>query len=189
MTRPWSAYAPWPFVGAAVLLVILILLTPILIPTTSHPAPGVLTEAILVVDRIPGENTTQFYVVAYGEAIRYAGIWVGVTGNFSWNGVGSPDWAGLRWTEHHNASNVVALPFNTSSNPVAVNVTAFYVSSSGNAVYGGVLAFYVGPGPSGVSVYSATPTHGVFVPALTPVDNASQPFYVILTTLPAGSVP
>lgn len=189
MTRSWTAYAPWPFVGAAVLLVILILLTPILISTTSHPAPGVLTEAILVVDRVPGENTTQFYVVAYGEAIRYAGIWVGVAENFSWAGAGSPDWAGLQWTEYHNASDVVALPFNSSGNPVAVNVTAYYVSSSGNAVYGGELAFYVGSTSSGPSIYAATATPGVFVPTLTPVNNASLPFYIILTSVPMGSVP
>ena len=187
MRRDWSEYAPWPFVGVAVLLVILILVTPILLSTSGHPAPGVLTEAILVVDRVPGGNVTYFYVVAYGEAIRYAGIQIGVAVNFSWNG-GSVNWSGLRWSEFHNASDTVTVSFNSSSDPVAVNVSASYVSSAGNALYVGELAFYVGPASSGSDVYSVSATAGVFPPAPTPVSNATQPFYIILSTGKAGVV-
>lgn len=187
MKRRWTNYAPWPFVGAAILLVILILLTPILVPT-GHPAPGVLTEAILVVDRIPGGNTTYFYVIAYGEAIRYAGIWVGVATNFSWNS-GAVNWTGLSWTAYHNATDTVSLAFNSSRNPVAVNVDACYVYPGGNALYGGELAFFVGPSSSGNAVYSSSPTTGVFVPAPKPVDNSSQPFYIILASVSTGCVP
>ncbi|HXY46870.1 MAG TPA: hypothetical protein VEK13_03095 [Thermoplasmata archaeon] len=187
MTPRWTTYAPWPFVGAAVLLVILILLTPILI-STGHPAPGVLTEAILVVDRVPGGNVTNFYVVAYGEAIRYADIRVGVSGYFPWD-KGSVNWTALRWLAFHNASDSVALGFNTTWNPVAVNVTAYYESSGGNALYGGELAFDVGPSSSGNAVYSASATAGVYAPAPAAVNNVSQPFYIILTTLTSRSLP
>ena len=187
MRRDWTQYAPWPFVGVAVLLVILILVTPILLSTGTHPAPGVLTEAILVVDRVPGENLTFFYVLAYGEAIRYSGVRVGVADDFGWNG-GSVNWSGLRWTTYHNVSNTVAVPFNSSSNPVAVNVSAHYLSSAGNALYVGELAFYVGQSSSGATVYSSSATPGVFAPAPTPVSNSTQPFYIILTTAKAGGV-
>jgi hypothetical protein len=188
MRRDWSEYAPWPFVGVAVLLVILILVTPILLSTSGHPAPGVLTEATLVVDRVPGQNVTSFYVIAYGEAIRYSGIHVGVAVGFVWNG-GSVNWSALRWSTYHNVSNAVALPFNSSNNPVAVNVSAYYQSSGGNALYVGELAFYVGGGRAASSVYSVSATPGVFAPGPTPVSNATQPFYVILTTSKSGSVP
>ena len=188
MTPRWSLYAPWPFVGSAVLLVILILLTPILISTGGHPAPGVLTEAILVVDRVPGVNVTNFYVVAYGEAIRYAEIQVGVSGIFPWD-KGSVNWTAIHWTTFHNASDAVTLGFNCSTNPVAVNVSAYYTSSGGNALYGGELAFYVGPSSSGNAVYSVSGTSGVYAPAPADVNNVSQPFYIILTTLTSRSPP
>lgn len=184
MKRRWTNYAPWPFVGAAILLVILILVTPILV-STGHPAPGVLTQAILDVDRVPGGDVTNFYVVAYGEAIRYAGIWVGVAENFLWDGSGSLDWTSLHWTIYHNATNVITLAFNSTSNPIALNVSAYYVTSGASAFYVGELAFFVGPaGSSGLAVYAATPTAGVFVPSTpTPVDNTHQPFYIILSSV------
>lgn len=188
MRRDWSRYAPWPFVGVAILLVILILVTPILLSTGGHPAPGVLTEAILVIDRVPGGNVTYFYVVAYGEAIRYSGIRVGLANDFSWNR-GSVNWSGLRWTTFHNASESVALPFNTTSNPVAVNVSAYYVSAGGNALYVGELAFYVTGSSSGSTMYSTSATSGVFAPGPTPVTNATQPFYIILSTAKPGTTP
>lgn len=187
MRRPWSEYAPWPFVGVAVLLVILVLLTPILL-SVGQPGP-VVTRAELVVDRLPGANTTRFYVIGYGEGIRYAGIWVGVASNFVWYGSGSVNWSALRWSTYYNASDVVALAFNSSSNPVAVNVTAYYESSTGNAVYAGEIAFYVGPYSSGSAVYSTSSTSGVFVPAPEPVDNSSQPFHIPLASTGAGSLP
>lgn len=190
MKRPWREYAPWPFAGVTVLLVVLILLTPVLI-SYGQPGPGVLTQAELIVDRVPGVGPTFFYVVGYDSTTRYAGIWVEVAENFSWDGSGSVNWTALNWSERWNVSDAVVVAFNSTSDPVALNVTAYYVSPNGNAVYLGELAFFVGPGPGpmGTALYAASLTAGVYVPSVTPVDNNSLPLRVALALGPSGRVP
>ncbi|MGD0249615.1 MAG: hypothetical protein ABSB97_01810 [Thermoplasmata archaeon] len=177
-----------PFVGATVLLVVLILLTPTLL-SISSTGPGVLTQAELIVDRISGNNSSHFYVRGYGSTVRYAGIWIGVATDFAWSGSGSPPWANLTWTTWWNDSDVVTLGFTSLANPVAVNVTAYYTSSGGTAIYVGILAFVVGPGPGGPTLYAASLTSGISVPSSTPVDNNSLPLPVLLAVGSSGSPP
>ena len=178
--RRWGAYAPTPFVGAAVLLFVLILLTPVLI-SSGQPAPGVLTEAELIVDRVAGGSVTHFYLRALGNTIRYAGIWIGVDENFSWSASGSPPWANLTWTTWWNDTDVISIGFASYGNPVAVNITAYYESPGGTATYIGILAFFVGTSPSGgSSLYAASSTPGVAVPSSTSIDNTSLPLPILL---------
>lgn len=191
MRRPSGPLAPWPFVGVTVLLVVLIFLTPVLI-SNGQPAPGVLTQADLIVDRVAGSGATHFYVVGYDSTTRYSGIWVDADENFSWQGAGSVNWTGIRWTDYQNASDVVVLAFNSTGSSVALNVSAYYVSPGGNALYVGELAFYVGTdssSPSGLALYAQSSSAAVYVPSLTPVDNNSLPLRIALAVGSTASVP
>jgi len=184
----WGRYAPMPFVGAAVLLLVLIVLTPALISIGS-PGPGVLTQAELIVDRVAGVNATHFYVRGYGSTVRYAGIWIGVATGFNWSGSGSPPWANLTWKTWWNDTDVLSLGFVSLANPVAVNITAYYTSSGGAATYIGILAFAVGLGSAGPTLYAASSTPGVTVPSSTTVDNSSLPLPILLVQGSSGSLP
>lgn len=184
MNARWGAYAPLPFVGTTTLLLVLILLTPTLI-SIGEPAPGLLTQAYLEVDRVQGSNVTHFYVRPEGATVRYAQVWVGLDENrtnIAWTGGGSPDWAGLNFSQFWNATDVVLLGFNSTANPVAVNVAACYESGSGNEFYQGDFAFYAGTSSGVATLFAAS--SDVTVPSSTPIDNASLPY---LITLPATS--
>jgi hypothetical protein len=185
MNRRWGAYAPWPFVGVALLLVVLILVTPVLI-SDGQPAPGVLTQAELIVDRVNGGNTTHFYIRGLGSTVRYAGIRVDVATNFSWSGSGTVNWTALRYSTAENVTEVLSLGFALPDNPVALNISAYYVSPGGNALYVGEVAFYLGPSPgvSGDYLYATSSTSAVAVPSSpTPVDNASLPLPILLASV------
>ncbi len=188
MRRNWGAYAPMPFVGAAALLLVLILLTPVLI-SNGQPAPGVLTQAELIVDRVAGSNVTHFYIRAPSLTIRYSGMWVGVASNFSWDGSGGVNWTALTWSTWYNETDVLSIAFATTANPVAVNITAYYTSPSAQATYVGVLAFAIGSAASGPVLYGATSTSGVTVPSSLPVDNSSLPLPILLTVGSSGGLP
>jgi hypothetical protein len=185
-------YAPLPLFSAAILLVVLILFTPVLLPTGGQPAPGILTQAELIVDRVPGNQTTHLYVHGLGTTARYSNIWVGLAGGFNWSGSGSPNWTALSWTRWSNETDVLSLSVASESDPVAITVTAYYVSPGGTAWYAGVVAFFVGagPGPTGEALYTATNTSGLGLPsAPTPVDNASLPLTILLPFTSSGSPP
>lgn len=184
-------YAPLPLVAVAILLVVLILFTPVLLPTGGQPAPGIFTQAELIVDRIPGNGSTHLYVHALGTTVRYSEIWLGLAYGFDYSGSGAPSWSSLNWTSWSNESDVLSLSVVSARNPVAVNVTAFYLSPGGCAWYVGIVAFYIGSGPSptGVALYSATPTSGLGLPGPTPVDNASLPLTILLPLTASGCVP
>jgi hypothetical protein len=189
MRRNWGAYAPTPFVGAAVLLLALIVLTPVLV-SSGQPAPGVLTQAELIVDQVPGSNVTHFYVRAPGLTVRYAGLWVGLAVNFTWDGSGHPVWASLNWSTWWNSTDILSFSFASSDNPVAVNITAYYTSGSATATYVGVVAFAVGTGSGGGGVlYADSPTTGVTVPSSTPIDNSSLPLPILLALGTSGQLP
>ena len=191
MNPRWGAYAPWPLVGVALILVVLIVLTPVLV-SPGQPAPGVLTQAELIVDRVSGVNATHFYIRGLGTTVRYAGIWVGIAANFSWSGSGNPDWNALRYSTVLNQSEVLSLGFALTENPVALNISAYYVSPGGNALYVGEVAFYVGPasGAPGDVLYAASALSGVAVPGSpTPVNNASLPLPILLSSVPPVSMP
>jgi hypothetical protein len=186
--RDWGAYAPMPFVGATALLLVLLLLTPTLLSINSS-GPGVLTQAELIVDRIPGVNLTHFYVRGYGLSTRYVGIWASVASNFSWTGSGSPNWSNLTWASGWNVSDSLSLAFASSENPIALNITAYYQSTGGSATYVGILAFVVAPGPDGTDLYGASMTSGITVPGVTPVDNSSLPLPILLVQGSSGGPP
>jgi len=148
--------APLPFVGVALLLVVLIVATPVL--TGQSNGGGVLTQPEVVVDALPGNLSTHYYVRGLSTTARYAEINLGFAYGFNWTGAfpSGP----LNWTGWQNASSVLAVDQTVSDDPVAVNVTALYSVNGVNALYGGVLAFYVGT-PAGsttemLTVVSAT---------------------------------
>ena len=184
MNPRWGAYAPWPFVGATALLLILIVLTPTLI-SIEQPAPGILTQAYLEVDRVSGANGTHFYIRAEGATVRYATVSAGVDENtFNWSGTGPLNWTALRFDRYWNDTNVVLLDFYSTADPIAVNVSACYVSSSGNEFYWGELAFYAGYTSRGETLFFAANSPGVTVPSSLLIDNTSFPY---LISLPAYS--
>ncbi len=191
MKRRWGEYAPWPLVGVVALLVVLIVLTPVLI-SDGQPAPGVLTQAELIVDRVSGINVTHFYVRGLATTVRYASLLVGVAGNFSWGGTGTPPWPGLHYSLRYNDTMVLSLGFSSYLNPVALNISASYASPQGTALYVAEVAFYVGPAASGTGelLYAASAFPTVAVPSTpTPVDNASLPLPILLELASSGGAP
>lgn len=183
-------YAPWPLVGVAVLLVALIVFTPILVSSTRHqPAPGILTQAELVVDKLAGNSTLHFYVWALGEEIRYDEMHIGVAGSFNWTGTSVLNWSRLNWTVWYNGTDVLSEIISSAANPVALNISAYYLSPSGNAWYVGVVAFYVTAATptSGESLYSASDTSGVAVTSPLTVSNDTLPAAILLHNAGGGS--
>jgi len=184
----WGAFAPWPLVGVVLLLVLLIVLTPVLNTNSNQPGPGLLTQAELVVDKIPANGTVQFYVWALGETIRYDEIRIGVASSFNWTGTTAVAWNQLNWTDWHNGSDVLSITFGSMANPVALNISVHYVSPSGSTWYVGMIAFYVAltSPPSGESLYSSTPTSGVAVPSPVAVSNSTLPLAILLADVGPG---
>ena len=184
MNPRWGAYAPWPFVGATALLIVLIVLTPALI-SLGQPAPGILTQAELGVDRAPDSNVLNFYVRPLGATVRYAGVSTGVDENASdinWTGSGSLDWSRLQFTRFLNLTDVLLLGFNSSANPVAINVTACYTSGSGDELYHGEFVFYSGSTlAAGNELFAATDTRGITVPAATAIGDL--PYWILLSSV------
>ena len=184
--RRLHEYFPWPLVGVAVLLVILILVTPVLLSTGAPPAAGtIFTQARLLVDRVPGENVTTLYVEAEEPTVRYASVVITWADGFNWTGSGAPGWATLRWSVVLNQSQVLAVVLPVTSNPVAINVTALY-NANGVAYYVGVFAFYVTNATAATpdTVFAVTTTSGVTVPASIPV--ATLPVIVPLADVGSG---
>jgi hypothetical protein len=187
-----GALAPWPLVGVALLLVALIVLTPVLVANTHQPGPGLLTQAELVVDKIPMNDTPlHFYIWALGETIRYDSIHVGVASAFHWNATTPMPWNNLTWTQWYNGSDVLSVIISSTANPVALNISAHYVSPSGNTWYVGLLSFYVleAPSSAGESLYSDTATSGVAVASPLAVSNTTLPVAVLLADVGPGGVP
>jgi hypothetical protein len=172
-----------------VLLIALIVFTPVLVSSSRHqPGPGILTQAELVVDKIPGNATLHFYVWALGEEIRYDEMRIGVAVAFNWTGTSVLNWSRLNWTDWHNGTDVLSEIVASSANPVALNISAYYVSPSGSAWYVGVIAFYVAvtAPPGGESLYSASDTSGVAVSSPLAVSNDTLPAVILLHNAGGG---
>ncbi|MGD0588290.1 MAG: hypothetical protein ABSA63_05795 [Thermoplasmata archaeon] len=186
-----GVFAPWPLVGVALLLVLLIVLTPVLVSNSNQPGPGLLTQAELVVDKLSTNATVHFYVWALGETIRYDEIHIGLAGSFNWTGTSAVAWNRLNWTDWHNGSDLLSITFGSMVNPVALNISVHYVSPAGSTWYVGMIAFYVAltSPPSGESLYSSTPTSGVAVPSPVAVSNSTLPFAILLADVGPGGGP
>ena len=177
-----GALFPWPLVGVALLLVALILLTPVLI---SNGAGPLLAQAELVVDRVAGGNTTNFYLHAVGATVRFASVSMAIASGFVWSG-GYPT-EPLEWTDWQNRTNVLASVLDTIDNPVAVYVSATYTSGGTSTEYVGLFAFAVTSiGQSGetLNVAVSPATAGVTVPASVAV--STLPMAILLQPYSGG---
>ena len=168
---PWGrlgAVAPVPFVGAAAILVALIVFTPVLLATGPSPLA---VQAELVVYRVVGAPSTDFYVHAVGSNVPYRVVDIGLGTGFVWSG-GCPR-SGLTWN-YTNDTDLLFLRVSTSSMPVVLNVTAVYGQGSSRTVYAAELAFdLVNPGaPSeALSIVGCSWTPAESPPGSWPVDH------------------
>lgn len=162
---------PTPLVGTAAILAVLIVLTPVLF-SNGPPAPGsLLAQAELVIDRVAGGSTTNLYVRAVGDTVRYTSIDLGIARNFVWSG-GYP--AGpLNWSTWQNETAVLEVSLTASNGSIAVNVTAVYTEGGQTAVYAALLALNVTGPPSGetMSIAISSVYSGVVAPSSIPVGN------------------
>jgi hypothetical protein len=134
-----SRQLQWPFVGIAVLLVALIILTPNLFSTGSA---GLQTRAQLIVERASPGGNTSFYVESIGTSTLYQSIRVSFAPLPSWPYKGTAATIS-NWT-WKNGSDMLVLIAATGMNPVAVNVTVNYTIPSGlTTYYVGTYAFYL----------------------------------------------
>ena len=133
---------PWPFVGVTLLLGVLIVLTPVLTAYGQPAAGSIFSQADLIVDALPGNASTHFYVRAYCATARYAEISLGFAFGFAWTGA-YPS-GHLNWTDWQNASGVLSIEGAVNQTPVAVNVSALYVANGVSVLYVGVFAMDVG---------------------------------------------
>lgn len=129
----------WPFIGVAVLLVVLIILTPNLF---SSGSAGLQTRAQLIVERSTIDGNTSFYVESIGTSTLYRAVDVGLAQLPSWPWVGTAhNISGWNWT---NGTNTLVWIVNNATNPLAVNVTVIYTDLSGvTTQYVGVYGFDV----------------------------------------------
>jgi hypothetical protein len=177
---------PWPFVFVAILLGVLIVLTPVLTAGGQPAAGSIFSQAELIVDALPGNNSTHFYVRGLGTTARYDAIDLAFAYGFNWTGAfpSGP----LNWTVWQNTSNVLSTSFATNEDPVAVNVTALYTANGASALYVGVFAIDVGyPGGSTtetLSVVSDTSGISSFATAL-----SNLPVPIVLSNVGSGGAP
>lgn len=131
---------PIPLVGAAVILVMLTIMTPVLV-TGGGGAGALLAQADLVVDHPGNSVTTYFYVRGVG-VVRYAEIQIGLNEDFV---PGTPV-GNLTWTSWTNVSDQISLSIRTNYSQVAVNVSVYYIPTSGPGVwYYGILGSVYAP--------------------------------------------
>ncbi|MHB1435445.1 MAG: hypothetical protein ACYCPN_04815 [Thermoplasmata archaeon] len=171
----WRRYFPMPWVGFAVLLLALIILTPVLYSTGPPAAGTIFTQAELVVD----SNGTMTHLYLWGVSdVRYQSLSMGIATGFSpWNH--RPPGGAFRWT---TATDALAVLGFTNQDVFAVNVSALYVSQ-GSACYGGVVAFNLSA--SSLATQSFTP--GLSVPSAISLN--SLPLSIALVNLGSGCPP
>jgi hypothetical protein len=169
---------PGPLVGIALLLAILIVLTPVLTSNGQPAAGSIFSQAELIVDALPGNSTIHFYVRALSSTARYSEIRFALATDFNWTG--SYPAGPLNWTDWQNASAVVAIESSTNESPVAVDVSALYSANGASALYVALLALEVGTPPGSMTdtltVASGTSGIGGFS---TPVSNLPLPITLV----------
>lgn len=130
----------WPFIGLAVLLLLLILTTPGLMSLGNRSASSPSTVAELEIYRGPDAGPLHFYVRGV-DPTPYARISVGFAPVRAWPPAPS---ANLSWGNWTNQTDTLSVSSISSLDPVAVNVTAVFVDATGASVlYRGVYAFNV----------------------------------------------
>jgi hypothetical protein len=132
-----GAYAPVPLVGAASILVALIIFTPVLL--ASGPSP-LAVQAELTIYRVVGGSTTQFYVRAVGSEVAYSEIRLAVGSGFAWSG--SCPTSGVSWS-YSNGTDLLEENAMTGSTVVVLNATAVYNPSGTMTIYAGELALEI----------------------------------------------
>ena len=167
----WRRFFPMPWVGFAVLLLALIILTPVLYSTGPPAAGTIFTQAELVVD----SNGTATHLYLWGVSdVRYQSLSLGILTGFVWGH--RPDRSPATWT---NATDSLAVVGATDRTLFAVNVSALYVSQ-GSACYGGLVAFNLTS--TALAAQSFTP--GLSIPST--VGLSSLPLSIALVNLGAG---
>ena len=182
-----NRYFPAPLVATTLLLVLLILLTPVLVPNGQPAAGTIFTQAELTVDATGTSNLTTFYLHSPESNVRYAQIEVFAASGFNWSG-GFPS-SPLNWTSLVNQSDLVAYQFASTANPIALNITILYTTSGSQAYYVGEFAFFVGTssGSSTLYLFSASPTPGTSLgPGLNRVPVSDLPGYGVIDLADVG---
>lgn len=174
---------PALLVGAAVLLALLIVLTPVLI--TGGGAGGTfITQAEVVVDHPPNSPITSFVVRGVG-AVRYTEIRFGLNDSYDGVPVGN-----ITWNAWSNQSSVVALVMESNGSSLAVNVSVEYQSSGSSTsyYYYGVLSAYYDASAGTIQLHALS--GGMTVPSSPiPVGSAELPLIVPLDYLGTGVPP
>jgi len=178
-----GAIAPVPFVGAAAILVALIVFTPVLL--ASGPSP-LAVQAKLEVYRTVGSPMTEFTINALGD-VPYARLDLGLGTGFVWTG--SCPAAPLHWN-YTNGTDEVDLNVQTNETPVVVNATAVYDRGGAVTVFAGEIAFdIVNPGaPSeALELAPCAGTPGVSPPGSWSV--SQLPLTILLVNFGSGGPP
>ncbi len=178
-----GAVAPVPFVGAAVILVTLIIFTPVLL--ASGPSP-LAVQAELVVYRVVGAPTTDLYVHAVGSDVPYAEIHLGIGTGFSGSGCPSvvPQW------NYTNGTDLLELSALAEGTPFVVNATVVYQNGGATTIYAAELAFAIvnaGDANEGLAISSCPATPGESPPGSWAVTNL--PLSLLLVNFGAGGPP
>ncbi|MGI0055432.1 MAG: hypothetical protein ACREBZ_06945 [Thermoplasmata archaeon] len=185
LPRPPERETRFPalLVGAAVVLALLIVLTPVLI--NGGGAGTFLTQAEVVVDHPPGGANTTFAIRGVG-AVRYSAIDVGVNDSYaSGTSVGQ-----LGWNSWWNQSEIVGLIVTTGASSVALRFSVGYVPAGSSTVYYyyGVLAAQYNAAQGTLLLTSLA--GGLSVPTgPISVSSSDLPLIVPLEYLGAGSPP
>ncbi len=172
-----GAYAPVPFVGAAAILVALIIFTPVLL--ASGPSP-LAVRPELVIYRVTGAPTVLYYLHGVDPTVPYGRLLLGVASFGSWTGA-CPT-TGLSWS-NESADNVLELGAEGSTGPTLIYAYAVYNTTAGSTIYAGAFALVVdhlGQSDEGLSlVPCAGATPGVTVPSSWSTANLPLPLLLV----------
>ncbi len=156
----------WPFVGLAVLLILLIVTTPSLLGVGTHSAGAPNTSPELVVYRSAHGAGTSFALTGV-EITGYKSLRISTGPLPRWPYTGPI--RDLMWSNWSNATDSISTTISANATWIAVNATAVFEDLSGGiAVYQGVYAFNV----TATTIYltALTPTLSPGTPSLAVVD-------------------
>jgi hypothetical protein len=176
-----APYFPVPLVGSAVLLAVLILLTPNLLSSSSPTAGSLASQAELLVDRGSSNGgNTDLYLRGIGLA-RYTSLELRWSPLNSSNAPASLD--GLHWRAVAQANGSLGIDAVISDPAFAVNASAVYVDSSGTGVsYSALFAFSWSGDVLATTAYGAAAGSGT-----TP--QSEMPLILLLVEGPYGGGP